>query len=248
MHLPEIDPHYGTCCHHPEPVEVKLNVTDKPLIEMCDVTFRRDDRTILDNVNLVVNHGDFVAITGPNGGGKTTMLRLILGLLQPTSGTVHFVGGRPAIGYLPQKNNVDAHFPVTVAEVIASGLQGIGGIDAKTRREMVERALRHVELTDLADRPIGRLSGGQLQRTLLGRAIVASPHVLVLDEPLSYVDKHFESHIYRLIAALAPTCTILLVSHEMTTIATMANRHLIVDHTVTECGASRHMIVTTCDD
>lgn len=245
MNLHEIESHFGTCCHHPEPVEVHLNVTDRPLIELHDVTMRRESRVVLDNVNLRINRGDFVAITGPNGGGKTTMLRIILGLLKPTSGSVHFPSGRPSVGYLPQKNSIDSHFPISVREVIASGL--LGSEPTESANVLIDRALERVEMTDLADRPIGRLSGGQLQRALLGRAIVSSPSLLVLDEPLSYVDKHFESHIYRLIASIAPNATIILVSHEMTTIAAMANRHIVVDRSVSECSAKRHIALSSCD-
>lgn len=245
MNLHEIESHFGTCCHHPEPVEVHLHVTDRPLIELHDVTMRRESRVVLDNVNLRINRGDFVAITGPNGGGKTTMLRIILGLLKPTSGSVHFPAGRPSVGYLPQKNSIDSHFPISVREVIASGL--LGSEPTESANVLIDRALERVEMTDLADRPIGRLSGGQLQRALLGRAIVSSPSLLVLDEPLSYVDKHFESHIYRLIASIAPNATIILVSHEMTTIAAMANRHIVVDRSVSECSAKRHIALSSCD-
>ena len=248
MNLHDVELHLGTCCHHPAPVVVTLNATDEPLIELRDVSMYREDRLILDRINLTVHRGDFVAITGPNGGGKTTMLRIILGLLRPSAGEVSFVGGRPRIGYLPQKNQIDAHFPLSVRDVITSGLLGIDGLSKAESRAMVDAALAKVEMADLADRPIGRLSGGQLQRALLGRAIVANPRVLVFDEPLSYVDKHFESHIYRLIADMAPQCTTLLVSHEMSTIDAMANRHLIVDRTVTECHAARHIALSTCED
>lgn len=245
MNLHEIESHFGTCCHHPEPVEVHLNVTDRPLIELCDIGMRRENRTVLEHVDFRINCGDFVAVTGPNGGGKTTMLRIILGLLKPTSGHVHFPSGRPSVGYLPQKNSIDSQFPISVREVIASGLLGMGKSGAAD--SLVDEALARVEMTSLADRPIGRLSGGQLQRVLLGRAIVSSPSLLVLDEPLSYIDKHFESHIYRLIASIAPQATIILVSHEMTTIAAMANRHIVIDRTLSECSARRHFALTTCD-
>ncbi len=246
MNLHDFDSRLGTCCHHTDPVRVDLHPTDEPLFELRGVGFDRDRRPVLDNIELTVHRGDFMAITGPNGGGKTTLLRLILGLLKPTRGSIIFDGGRPLTGYLPQKTSIDSHFPISVSEVIASGLLGLKNIDNATRRAMVDAALEQVELTPLASRPIGQLSGGQLQRALLGRAIVSRPALLVLDEPLSYIDKHFEAHIYRLIAALAPHCTILLVSHEMSTIDAMANRHIIVDHNIEECTATRHVALTTC--
>ena len=237
----------GACSHHPAPVEVHLNVSDRPLIRIESLEFKREDRIILHDVNLIVNHGDFVAITGPNGGGKTTMLRIILGLLKPTSGSVSFIPERPVIGYLPQKNAIDSQFPLTVREVIQSGLLGIRGLSRSEIISRTDHTLERIEMSDLADRSIGRLSGGQLQRVLLGRAIIAEPTLLVLDEPLSYVDKHFEAHIYRLIAEIAPCCTTLLVSHEMSTIATMANRHLIVDRTVEACQANCHLMAECID-
>lgn len=222
--------------------------TDEILLRVTDVSFKRDSRDILSEINLDVMRGDFVAITGPNGGGKTTLLRIILGLIKPTTGSVEFVGKRSSIGYLPQKNMIDSQFPITVHEVVESGLLGCKGMTKAEKESEVRDTLKKIELSEFADRPIGRLSGGQLQRVLLGRAIISSPSLLVLDEPLSYIDKHFETHIYRLLAEIAGRCTILLVSHEMTTIATMANRHLIVDRTVTECSASRHYIITDCSE
>lgn len=236
----------GACIHHPEPVEVHLHPTLTPLITISGLEMRRDDRVVLRDVNLIVNQGDFIAITGPNGGGKTTLLRIILGLLKPTAGSVTFGMKRPDIGYLPQKNMVDSHFPVTVEDVVRSGLLGIKGLDKQTVAARVADTLERIEMADLASRPIGRLSGGQLQRALLGRAIVSKPHLLVLDEPLSYIDKHFEAHIYRLLGEIAPECTTLLVSHEMSQIASMANRHLLVDHTVKECTAAMHYVEMPC--
>ncbi len=220
---------------------------DSPVIELRGVEMRRDDRIVLDGIDLQVAPGDFVAVTGPNGGGKTTLLRIILGLLRPTRGTVSVRVPRSAIGYLPQKNTIDAHFPVSVRDVVASGLLGIAGLDPDDRLARIDRAIGRIDLADCADRPIGRLSGGQVQRALLGRAIVADPALLVLDEPLSYVDKHFEHRIYDLLAEIAPACTIVLVSHEMSAIDAMANRHFIIDRTATECTAARHGIHTDCD-
>ena len=123
-----------------------------PLIHLCDVTFMREKRTILSDINLTVDKGDFVAITGPNGGGKTTLLRLILGLLKPTDGKIIFCDDAgnnsmpPSIGYLPQKNSIDSHFPITVHEVVSSGLLGLKGIDKTASNERVAQLLDMVGL------------------------------------------------------------------------------------------------------
>ena len=135
---------------------------------------------------------------------------------------------------------IDSHFPVSVSEVISSGLLATKGLSKAGRDALVDDTIRLIGLEEHINQPIGALSGGQLQRTLLGRAIISHPRILVLDEPLSYVDKRFESQFYDIIAQLAQTSTIVLVSHEMTMIAEMANRHIIVDHSIHECAASHH--------
>lgn len=218
------------------------------LIELNDVSINWGRRQVLENVSLTVRRGDFIAITGPNGGGKTTLLRILLGLLTPVSGMVTRHTADLRIGYLPQKNMIDSHFPISVREVIASGLLADKNLDSEIRSQLFDDAVRSVELAEHLDRPIGLLSGGQLQRALLGRAIIAKPDVLVLDEPLSYIDKHFEHHLYELIRHLAERTTIILVSHEMSTIAGMANRHFIVDRTLHQCSAHNHFIHSECDD
>lgn len=238
----------GVCCHYPRPIEVTLHPTDEPLISLKNINVIREDKEILKDVNLTINKGDFIAITGPNGGGKTTLLRLILGLIEPTSGSLNFERNLCKIGYLPQKNMVDSHFPLTVREVVESGLIACKGLSKQERQSRVDDTLNTIELAERANQSIGRLSGGQLQRVLLGRALISRPSLLVLDEPLSYIDKHFESHIYRIIARVAGQSTILLVSHEMTTIASMANRHLLVDRHVEECRAEHHFAASACDD
>lgn len=226
-------------------------MTPETIISLRDINQSWDRRTVLSDINFDVNRGDFIAITGPNGGGKTTLLRIILRLLRPTSGTVTYLrDGQPtnnlSVGYLPQKNMIDSRFPITVEEVVASGLIG-GKTDKSTAAELTRETVRLMGLEEHAAKSIGSLSGGQLQRALLGRAIISRPRLLVLDEPLSYVDKQFEHYIYDLVAELSHTTTILLVSHEMSTIAGMANRHLIIDHTLHECHSQHHHVHYNCD-
>jgi zinc transport system ATP-binding protein len=222
------------------------------MIELDSVAMQWDNHIALQNVSLTINEGDFLAITGPNGGGKTTLLRLILRLIKPTSGKVIYRSyGKEVenleIGYLPQKNQIDSRFPITVEEVVSLGLMSQKKLSKQERKEKVSQTIALMGLEEHANRLIGELSGGQLQRTLLGRAIVSNPRVLVLDEPLSYVDKSFEGRLYDIIAQLAKHTTIILVSHEMTRIATMANRHIIIDRTLHECSAEHHYIATECN-
>lgn len=223
-----------------------------PLLHLNDVSFCRENRPILTDVNFTVDSGDFIAITGPNGGGKTTLLRLILGLLKPTKGNIVFCdasgqsGPVPSIGYLPQKNSIDSHFPITVREVVSSGLLNLKGIVAEEKHLRVESLIELVGMTEFADRPIGALSGGQVQRALFARAIARAPKLLVLDEPLSYLDKTFEKKLYRIIEEIAHTTTILLVSHEMSEIGGMANRHIIIDRHLEECTAAHHYTPQEC--
>ncbi|MDE5607446.1 MAG: metal ABC transporter ATP-binding protein [Muribaculaceae bacterium] len=227
--------------------------SDNVVIRLSDINMGWGGRKVLSDINLSVERGDFVAITGPNGGGKSTLLTIMLKLVRPQSGDVSYFApdGSPVsrlhIGYLPQKNKIDSHFPITVREVISSGLLGPYGSGVADKGAAVEKTLETVGLTSHGDMAIGTLSGGQLQRTLLGRAIISKPDILVLDEPLSYLDKHFEQRVYELLAELAPTTTIILVSHEMTAIAKMAKRHLIVDGGIHECCA-RHHFYHACDE
>lgn len=223
-------------------------------MSLCDISLRREDRMILSNVNLTVDHGDFMAITGPNGGGKTSLLRIILGLLKPSGGKIKYYdnAGKPTataphFGYLPQKSSVDSHFPITVREVVASGLLSDRSISTSEKTRRTEDILTTIELNDFADRPIGKLSGGQLQRALFGRAIISQAPVLILDEPLSYLDKHFESRLYEILRRLSRHTTIILVSHEMSEIAGMANRHVIVDGHLHECTAHHHYVAPECN-
>ena len=223
------------------------------LIGIDDITVRFDGKTILDHVSLNVDKGDFMAITGPNGGGKTTLLRVMLRLLKPKSGHVGYYRDgmetkRLRIGYLPQKSNIDTRFPITVEEAIKSGqIKGLLSRRSPHEEEEFKRVVELCGVGEYLDRTVGVLSGGQLQRTLLARALVSNPEVIVLDEPLSYVDKTFERQIYSMMEDLAKEHTIVLVSHEMSVISGMANRHIIVDRGIHECHSLHHSF-TECDD
>lgn len=210
------------------------------LLRVSGVEMERSGKRVLENINFSVRRGDFFAVTGPNGGGKTTLMRIILGLLKPTAGSVEFMQKGVRTGYLPQKSRVDSRFPISVSEAVASGLLGRKGLSRDEVRERVGRMLDLVELTGHATKAFGALSGGQQQRVLLARAIISRPELLVLDEPLSYIDKHFEQRIYDIVKSLSESTTILLVSHEITTIAEMANRHIIIDRTLRECASAKH--------
>lgn len=227
------------------------HLPQRGMIELDHISMRWDNRLALNDVCLRIDEGDFFAITGPNGGGKTTMLRIILGLLRPTSGRVIFRQegheiDKIVIGYLPQKNQIDSRFPISVEDVVRSGLYGTGTPKSDAIAK-VDNTLALIGLESHRRHAIGELSGGQLQRALLGRAIISDPRVLILDEPLSYIDKHFENQMYDIIDSLARHTTILLVSHEMSTIAAMASRHLIVDQSAHECSASHHYFRSDCD-
>ncbi len=201
------------------------------IIRLSDVGMEFDGKWPLHDVNFSLRRGEFVILSGPNGSGKTTLLRIILKLLKPTVGKVEYLDseGRPVkylkIGYLPQKNKIDTKFPIVTEEAILSGLrQGFFGTLPSDWKARLEEVTELCGVRDYLTQPIGTLSGGQLQRTLLARAIISRPELLVLDEPLSYVDKEFEQAIYEMLSDLSKRMTILLVSHELSGLSPLADR------------------------
>lgn len=213
---------------------------DRPLLRLERVQASYDGHIVLSDVNLSIGPRDFVGVVGPNGGGKTTLVRLLLGLMRPTAGTIERYSHnrrveRLRVGYLPQQNRQDRRFPITVHEVVLSGFAHplVGSISA----EQAERAC-HVEqeldLEELTHRPLGELSGGQMQRTLLARAIVDRPELLVLDEPGTYIDARSEHRLYELLEQMAGHTAIVLVSHELDMVHAHARRIVRVERTVTE--------------
>lgn len=210
------------------------------LIELQDITAAYGNKTVLRDVSLSVYENDFLGIIGPNGGGKTTLLKTILGLLSPASGSIRFFREGKAvsslkIGYLPQLNNIDKKFPISVWEVVASGLAAEKPLFrsfGSKQKERVEEVLGQMGLEELSGRAIGELSGGQLQRVLLGRSIVSRPKVLILDEPNSYVDKRFESRFYQLLEEINKESAIILVSHDIGTVLAMVKNIACVNETL----------------
>ncbi len=192
-------------------------------VEIRGLDFRYDGPLVLENVNLTVPAGEFLGIIGPNGGGKTTLLKLILGLEQPESGEVLVLGGPPqaarqSLGYVPQSSRLELDFPISVRDVVLTGRVGQSRLVWRYRqedREAALQALEAVELTRLQDRRFGTLSGGQRKRTLIARALATRPRVLLLDEPTAEVDHHVEHEIYALLEELSQSMTILLVSHDV---------------------------------
>ena len=185
-------------------------MTHEPLIQLTDISAAYDRKQVLTDVNLTVYEKDFLGVIGPNGGGKTTLMKVILGLLKPVHGTIRFFRhGKEvpevSIGYLPQYNHIDKKFPISVYEVVLSGLNKQKSLFSRFTAEQhrqVERTIARMGLEGLEQRAIGQLSGGQLQRALLGRAIVSCPQLIILD----------------LLEDINRECAIVLVSHDIGTV------------------------------
>ncbi|MBU8891213.1 MAG: ABC transporter ATP-binding protein [Bacteroidales bacterium] len=186
-----------------------------------------NNEVILKDVSLEVFDDDFIGIIGPNGGGKTTLLNVILGLIKPFKGSVEFFDDSKAsrnnrIGYLPQINKIDKKFPITVNEVVLSGLiygSAIFTRYTKSDREKAVETLERIGICDIKNTSIEELSGGQMQKVLLARALVSSPRLLILDEPNTFVDNQFEGELYEILKELNKEMAIIIVSHDVGTIS-----------------------------
>ncbi|MBU2650009.1 MAG: ATP-binding cassette domain-containing protein [Bacteroidetes bacterium] len=178
----------------------------------------------LQDVNLDVYDHDFIGIIGPNGGGKTTLVKSILGLIKPSKGSIGYLFDqeKSPIGYLPQIHQFDFRFPMSVLEVVLSGMSNNRFFPNRIRKEHKEKAhslLQEMGIVDLSRKPIGELSGGQMQRVFLCRAIISGPKLLILDEPNTFVDAKFEHDLYKNLVKLNQHMAILLVSHDVGTIS-----------------------------
>lgn len=194
-----------------------------PLIKIVNLTVGYDKNPVLKNVNLEIFDHDFLGVIGPNGGGKTTLLKVILGLLNPFEGKIEFRndidGKKKPIGYLPQVRNIDSKFPITVFDVVKSGLMMLNdSITTISANQKVNDLLHEMGIFDIKAKAIGELSGGQMQRVYLCRALISNPKILILDEPDTFVDNRFEGELYEKLRILNNHMAIVLVSHDMGTI------------------------------
>jgi zinc transport system ATP-binding protein len=205
-------------------------------IDVSNLSFQIGSTLILEKVTFHVKNGELLGIFGPNGGGKTTLLKLLLGFLKPTSGSIKIIGSSPEqarrhIGYVPQITRFDRKFPISVLEVVCMGLlcklTWYGSLSHKNKTKALD-ALSIVGLASFAGRPFFSLSGGQAQRVLLARAIVNEPKLLFLDEPTASVDPGAEAQIHELLLKLKRHVTILMVSHDLQTMANDVDRLLFV--------------------
>ena len=195
----------------------------QPVIVLDRVGFRYDELPVLEDICLTVRQKDFLGIVGPNGSGKSTLLKLILGLLSPQQGRIEVFGADPVdsrlrIGYVPQFATFDRNFPITVLDTVLQGRLGISPAlfgYRRADREGARRALAEVDILELQQRSLTALSGGQLQRVLIARALACRPEVLILDEPTAHIDPRVEEGVFELLKRLNERMTVIVVSHDV---------------------------------
>ncbi len=211
----------------------------EPIISLKNVAVHYDETTALEDVSLDIYPDDFLGIIGPNGGGKTTLVKAILGAVSH-SGEVEysptlFERGHRLIGYMPQQSEFDRDFPISVIEVVMSGLQAEKGLFSRYTAADRKRAmdlLKTAGIEAIAERQISEISGGQMQRALLCRAVILEPKLLILDEPTNFVDNQFENELYTLLRHLNERMAIVMVSHDLGTITSVVKSIVCVNRTV----------------
>lgn len=220
------------------------------VVEISDVTFSYPPRAgaspVLDGVSLTIEPRDFLGVIGPNGGGKTTLLKLMLGLLKPDRGTVRVFGQPPEavrdqIGYVPQHSHIDPTVPATVLDVVLTGRlskSSWGAWFGRSHVEAAEVALAQTGTDDLAERPIGTLSGGQRQRVLIARALASDAKILLLDEPTAGVDSHMEQSVTDLLHQINQQLPIVVVSHDVGFVSRHLKRVACLNRRLTVHAAS----------
>ena len=210
-----------------------------PVIQCEQVSFSYGEIPILTDVSFTVRRLDAIALVGPNGGGKSTLLKLILGLLTPASGTIRVLGttprqARPKVGYMPQHLQYDPSFPVSVMDVVLMGRAGSMGLwrYSTEDRRVARETMTELAIDDLADRPFNRLSGGQRQRILIARALVCQPEILLLDEPTANVDPAAHLQFFEILKELTRRVTVLTVSHDLGFVSQVMGRVFCINRQV----------------
>lgn len=221
--------------YHPLGVDMSI----EEVVKLRDVWVYYDDSVcVLEGINLSINREDFLGIIGPNGGGKTTLLKVILGLVKPNRGKIRVLvdipeRGRRSIGYVPQHSLFDREFPASVWDVVLMGRLGQAGRFRRYSHEdkkIALHALKTVEMLDFRDRQIGRLSGGEQQRVFVARSLASEPKLLLLDEPMANVDTPMQTEFYELLKRLNQRITIVLVSHDLSAVSIYVNKIACLNH------------------
>ena len=229
------------------------------LFEVTNLNFEREGNLVLKNATFQIFPGEYCAIIGPNGGGKTTLIRLLLRLEKPTSGSIKLFGTAQQrfgdwnrIGYVPQRSAlIDSAFPATAGEVVAMGRyakRGILGFESRDDKAAIAEAMALMGVSDLKDRLIGNLSGGQRQRVMIARALASKPDVLIVDEPNTGVDVESQHRFYELLRTLNTTqkLSILFITHDIGVIAEDITRVLFVNQSVLVSRNPAELV--TCDE
>ena len=199
-------------------------------VELKDVSFKFNQHWILEDINFTIEEKDFIAIIGPNGGGKSTLLKIILGILTPDEGTVKVFGREPKkareyVGYLPQYTHLDRDFPIDVYGTVLMGrYQGLFKNYTSQDERIVLQALEDVEMEEYRNRQISQLSIGQMQRVLIARALARQPKLLLMDEPMASIDPEMQSNFYNLLDRLKDKMAMVLVSHDVGTVSMHVNK------------------------
>lgn len=238
-------------------MQTSENLVNSSLIHFKNASFGYHKEPALNNISLEIKQGEFIGIIGPNGSGKTTFLRAILGLITPQNGTLQIFDcdcqklqchHRARIGYVPQKDSVDPHFPITVFETVLMGRYSSIGLwkrPGAKDREIVLAALENVAMGNFKDTPLGNLSGGQQRRVFIARALAQNPEILLLDEPTTGIDSPTSHSIIELIRKLHKELrlTIIFVTHEINMISPFIDRLVLLNKNVIACGKPREILV-----
>jgi len=229
-------------------------VTTLPVVELEQVRIRLGGRTILDDVTLTIDEGEFIAILGPNGAGKSTLLKTLLGLIKVDAGSIRILGHAPRrgnrdIGYAPQHRTLEADLALRARDVVGFGLDGNHwgiGLPSRKRTALIDKVLREVNALDLANAPVGQLSGGEQQRLLIAQALLTNPRLLLLDEPLANLDISREGEIVSLIANVCHerNVAVMLVTHDVNPLLPVVDRVLYMANGHSAIGRADEVVTS----